>query len=100
MTYADVYRRNYMSKAILVIDMPDSCDDCILARFINGKLACCATESSKTRWLDDNYMNKKSEWCPLKEMPKDDENEECYFPNEYQNGYARGWNECIRKITE
>lgn len=88
-----------MSKSVLVMNTPDTCDDCILARFINGKLACCATES--IRWLDDNYMDKKSDWCSLKEMP---ERMREYSLHEYSGiseiSYVRGYNDCFDSILD
>ena len=84
------------------MDMPDSCERCEMCknnRNINDDdpIKWCLIQGLGRPLREEN---KRASWCPLKEMPEDDENEECYFPNEYRNGYARGWNECIRKITE
>ena len=80
-----------MNKAILVIDMPDSCDRCPVRSFIEyGKW--CAGH-------DNLYINSypvKPDWCPLKELPKRLEGNDSIY---YQWGdYEDGWNHCIDSI--
>ena len=65
-----------MSKAILVLDMPDSCLDCRFCREIDeGIEACCEIiiddpdDCSLCRMIED-YCQCRPNWCPLKEMPK------------------------------
>lgn len=56
-----------MSKAILVIDMPECCADCPCSFFErdNPKLnLICGIEQ------EDAYNVGKPDWCPLKEMPE------------------------------
>lgn len=36
-------------------------------------------------------------WCPLDPLPEKDM--ESYFPDEFGDGYATGWNACIDEIT-
>ena len=47
-----------MSKAILVIDMPEGCDNCPLM-FRHEEERCCIAEGR-------NSFSKKPNWCPLK----------------------------------
>ena len=60
-----------MSKAILVMDMPDSCLDCRFCREIDeGTEACCEimdepNDSSLCRMIED-YCQCRPNWCPLK----------------------------------
>lgn len=49
-----------MNKAILMIDMPESCDECPLC--IERYRDFCAVTGY---WI----MNSKEEWCPLRPMP-------------------------------
>lgn len=92
-----------MSKAVLVMDMPECCADCYCSSFetINKKLnlICGATGE------DANNVG-KPDWCPLRELPErkpESERREC-------EGSARGtwqvpllenmgWNACLDEIT-
>ena len=81
-----------MSKSVLVIDTPDKCIRCPL---LNGADECIVQD-------DDANFNASDSWdelikgCPLK--PLSEEDNEDYFPDEYESGYASGWNACLRKI--
>ena len=83
-----------MSKAILVMDMPDSCDKCPLFCNYYSDM-CCGGLHNRT--IDYPYPeNFRQEWCPLKEMP-----EKSYTGNSdyYQWGdWEDGWNACIDDI--
>jgi hypothetical protein len=37
------------------------------------------------------------DWCPLKLLPEKDTKN--HFPDEFEDGYAAGWNGCIDEIT-
>ena len=76
-----------MSKAVLVIDMPESCDKCpLLLR--HDEERCCIPEKR-------NSFCDKPDWCPLKPMPKEDKE---YHIHEFDAGYKKGWNSCINTI--
>lgn len=82
-----------MSKAVLIIDTPENCYNCIL----NYDSFCCGINN--VNFFDDitfDPTKTRLSNCPLKSMPKEDK--ECYYPDEYADGYANGWNTCIRKI--
>lgn len=82
-----------MSKAVLVIDMPESCDMCNFVEMVNGKMHCGVKGYGP---CTEDYIVCRPEWCPLKEMPErmavhpDD--------NEYLQGGKNGWNLCINQI--
>ena len=103
-----------MSKAILVIDMPESCDQCpLLLRSIEER--CCVPEKR-------NSFTAKPYWCPLKQFPKKrtantelpswaveitqeefdriEKNPDIiYFIKEnVSDEYASGWDDCIDEI--
>ena len=95
-----------MDKAILIIDMPNSCDECPVRSFIEyGKW--CAGH-------DNLYINSypvKPDWCPLKPMPEKidvpnwDDNIKAKNKNAeevgiymYNRGHYHGYNICIDKI--
>ena len=89
-----------MSKAILVMDMPDSCLDCRFCREIDeGTEACCEImdepdDSSLCRMIED-YCQCRPDWCPLKELPT-----KMKYCNGTYNGEVKGWNRCLDKIVE
>ena len=90
-----------MSKAILVMDMPDSCADCRFCREIDeGIEACCEImdepdDSSLCRMIED-YCQCRPSWCPLRTPPLEEEYSDCF--DEFEDGYAQSWNACIDEL--
>ena len=91
-----------MSKAILVIDMPQSCGDCPLFEYSDICMYCAANDIM----ANENYRLKD---CPLKPMPQElptpymmrqiqiangIQTEKPPYTEEYQKGY----NDCLREI--
>lgn len=85
-----------MSKAILVIDMPESCVGCRI-RVDDEYSNWCAYANPEPNGVW-RYVEKatKPDWCPLKPMP---ERDEAYHLHEYDAGYKVGWNDCIKTIS-
>lgn len=84
-----------MSKAMLVIDMPESCAKCPLFGDHYTDM-CCGALNNKTI----NYPYPKSfrqDWCPLKDVPKE-HNYSGHPYDEYGDGYADGYNDCREEI--
>lgn len=82
-----------MSKAVLVMDMPESCADCKLR--ING---CCLPRSWKNDICGVYYDAKNSskpDWCPLRPMP---EKRECNGLLDFDDSVSYGFNLCIDAI--
>lgn len=73
-----------MSKAILVIDMPKNCGNCPILEYCHNNDGKCD-------------LNIRQDWCPLREVPKRDNNEGLY-QLEYTQGYMSGWNACLEEI--
>lgn len=87
--------KNYMAKAVLIIDMPE---DCTMCKFWNSKDdECYATGVEE---LSLNSEEAKSDWCPLRELPEK-------IP-ELKSGYEDlstsirrvGWNACLDEILK
>lgn len=76
------------TKAILVIDMPNSCDECQFSWNTDEewKLSCQLEHDLGTR------KGNKPEWCPLKPLPK--------RKNEYTDIDAIGWNALLKLIKD
>lgn len=89
-----------MNKAILVLDMPNCCNECYLMVEDEYSYYCpIKCEENKTD-LYDNYImfHRKPYWCPLQKIPK---KKEYYIGcSEYTEGCVDGWNECIEYLTE
>ncbi len=98
-----------MEKAILVIDMPNSCDKCPL---FNGYYADMSCRGLNNRGIDYPYPEDfRQDWCPLKPAPEkiavpnwddsikaENENAEKVGMYMYDRGHYRGYNICIEKI--
>lgn len=74
-----------MSKAILVIDMPNSCMDCPL--FVTSDYGAYCV-------LDDTRSDKAS-GCPLQQAPE----EELVWFDDERGDWERGYNSCLREIV-
>ena len=83
-----------MDKAILVIDMPDSCFKCPVCASYKA-----SAFSSREYWCATNGKdvdpNSKPDWCPLKPAP---EEQEVWFDDE-RSDWERGYNNCVREIV-
>lgn len=80
-----------MAKAILVMDMPDYCNDCYAVHMSqNGKFCRAAKEHLQPK-------AERPDWCPLRELP---EKKELYLSINNQKGHCDGWNACIDKILK
>lgn len=56
-----------MSKAVLVVDMPDSCDMCDFSDSIGGKLYCCVPGYGD---LVEDFIACRPDWCPMHPVPE------------------------------
>ena len=73
-----------MDKSVLIMDTPKTCLDCMFCFELDeGIEACCsvtADEEDKSLCkeiiCENGYCNNKPEWCPLKELPKEENGDE------------------------
>lgn len=79
-----------MNRSILVIDTPESCCSCYLRGFTLNLQYC------RGKLKDIKDVSTKPDWCPLKLLPEKDTKN--HFPDEFEDGYAAGWNGCIDEI--
>ena len=91
------------------MDMPTRCADCPMRNSVKRNITICHPTIKE---LDDNeYYEKKPDWCPLVPMPEKKEFEEekkaieqeCYDEDDisddaYLTGKVSGWNACIDEI--
>lgn len=86
-----------MNKAILIIDMPDSCDSCPLFGNHYSDLCCKALNN---RSIDYPYPKDfKQKWCPLNEVPNKKTSSQL-TQDELEERYEQGYNDCIDDILE
>lgn len=85
-----------MSKAILVIDMPDSCSKCPFFNDVYSDMCCRGLNNAGINYPYPEDFRQC--WCPLKLVPEKDE----YYLgiNEYYEGRVDGWNDCLNEILE
>ena len=77
-------------KAILVMDMPSSCEECNFHQYgICHAVRKCITGTPKG-------LKEKPDWCPLKPMPQ-----RANHPDWCDGGrYDKGYNACIDEIMK
>lgn len=93
-------------KAVLVIDMPTSCEDCHL-RLALDRHRCINTKENRLRWCGDEdgfyTSDTKPSWCPLRPLPKKkivlEHRIGGYTVNGVEMTQAHGWNACLDAIT-
>ena len=91
-----------MSKALLVIDMPECCAEC---SFCKSSIDFEKQECSDYCYITNLEVSGEiiSDDCPLKPMPEKKNEEHAYalFPSgnrNYVNGVSDGYNACIDKL--
>ena len=86
-----------MSKAILVLEMPSSCDMCRLASLVGKGEVMCAIDRMATRKYTDACKD-RPDWCPLKPVP---EKQIIHCTDTAHHRFAKnGYNACIDEILE
>lgn len=90
-----------MAKAILVMDMPERCDKCLLLLKIpqkDGLALCLARPTNGQEEYNPKYEKSwRPDWCPLRELPEKKETN--YYMNNKEKGIVEGWNVCLDEIT-
>ena len=85
-----------MSKAVLVLDMPNSCDKCPCFCSHYSDMCCMALNS---RTINYPYPKDfRQRWCPLKELPINEIGEMKIRSDEYSDGFSDGFNSCLNEI--
>ena len=77
-----------MSKAILVINMPDKCSACPCFEFGMDNYCYITGETNYS------YYNKKPDDCPLKPVPE----KKLIWSDDESCDWERGFNDCIDEI--
>ena len=85
-----------MSKAVLVMDMPEKCEKCPLKTLYGdaGYYVCEAGRYCGKKWGRVD-LSSKPDWCPLRPMQEKDKKQ---YSTGASNSYRNGWNACIDAI--
>ena len=95
-----------MAKAILVMDMPESCDMCDFVddmqppRYGERTLYCTAPGMGEDV---TDYVACRPDFCPLRELPEKKETFttlECHSNGQLTEGMKAGWNACLDNILK
>lgn len=98
-----------MSKAVLVIDMPERCIDCPCHFYSEPCLICGVDVNTVEPDKNGEIEDVKPDWCPLRPLPEKKEYKgidgitaeklktRIYESN--KESLALGWNACIDAIT-
>ncbi len=89
-----------MAKAVLVIDMPESCFGCNFL-YCDGDTNLDSCQAREEVRPVDSETYKKPDWCPLRELPEKKETLitlECHSNGRWTEGMKAGWNACLDKI--
>jgi len=85
-----------MAKAVLVMDMPESCPDC---RFFESDWRECYAISKRYN-RDIMTEEAKPNWCPLRELPEKMPDLEHGYENVEKSIIRTGWNACLDAIAK
>ncbi len=102
-----------MSKAVLVMDMPEKCSRCKFAYEFYGTKKCQLLNSLRpgvcSILMNENFAKKRDYFCPLRELPEKKETKDSYsvyskqevfaYQKGWREGREDGWNNCIDVIT-
>lgn len=87
-----------MRKAIVIIDMPNSCEDCSLMWKDEYSDFCpVKCVENKTDIYNYTYAHTKPDWCPLKPVPEKYEMDTPHT-RDWNGEYECGYNACIIQI--
>lgn len=87
-----------MPKAILVMDMPETCENCACKypSYKDDALYDCAITGKEIQTNGGRY-GKKPDWCPLRELP---EKKERGVGEHGERMFRAGFDACLDKILK
>lgn len=93
-----------MAKAVLVMDMPERCDKCLLLLKIPQKdgLALCLARptSGQEEYNPKREKSWRPDWCPLRKLPEKIPDLEHGYENVEKSIIRTGWNACLDAIAK
>ena len=95
-----------MAKAVLVMDMPESCSKCKFLYEFQGTKKCQlmnVLNNGASRLSQNTFTIKRHEKCPLRELPEKKETvhpQECYDNSYWTDEMKAGFNACLDEILK
>ena len=87
-----------MKKAVLLMDIPETCLDCNLCVLdTDGSISCYYNKREICSNVGEN--NSRPNWCPLRPLPDRKEITETYNLEDRLPSFKCGWNWCLDEIT-
>lgn len=89
-----------MAKAVLIMDMPESCSRCKFQYEFQGIKKCQlmnVLNGGASRVSQNTFTVKRHEKCPLRILPERKETN--HYMNNKEKGIVEGWNTCLDKIA-
>ena len=87
-----------MAKAVLVMDMPESCFGCNFL-YCDGDTNLDSCQAREKARPVDSETYKKPDWCPLRELTEKMKVCGKYpQPDRIEPSYKAGWNACLDEI--
>ena len=80
-----------MAKGIIVMDIPEKCEYCELAKYVTCNDRFCMPMQ---KYVYIEQMYRKPDWCPIKKIPE--KIEVLKYPHSMK--FSRGWNACLNEI--
>lgn len=93
-----------MSKAVLVMDMPDTCENCTrkYPSYKDDELYDCAI-TGKVIPINGGHYEDRPKWCPLRELPEKRDTrhpQTCYTNSYWTDEMNAGFNSCLDEILK
>lgn len=85
-------------KAVLVIDMPETCGECVM-RHSTVSWGYAWADVCRLNWKEHTGEGRPS-WCPLKPLPKKRDVENAGTNYGEEPWFSDGWNACIEEIEK
>lgn len=94
-----------MAKAVLLMDMPESCSKCKFLYEFQGIKKCHlmnVLNNGASKLSQSTFTEKRHDWCPLRELSekKDRNSPERVEYGNFGTGYIAGFNDCLDKILK
>lgn len=83
-------------KAILLIDMPDSCEECDYCGWSSDEMYRACLLNNCHLFHSEFVEIGRDGCCPLKPLPQKKQHGE---EIDYEYGYIDGWNDCLKEVT-
>lgn len=84
-----------MSKAVLIMDMPDCCAECQLSDDDPSRLYCVPADDY---YDGEDRMEDRASFCPLRELPEKIPELKSGYEEISKSIHREGWNACLNEI--